>query len=71
MNLARREMALVLATLFSEYDLYREHKGLGTSWICTTRNAQEILISMSDYMEPAPANGSKGLRVVVRGPGRH
>lgn len=66
MNLARREIALVLATLFRKYNLYRGQEGLGPSLeLYNTQRARDIDPN-SDYIIPAPAKGSKGLQVLIR-----
>lgn len=66
MNLARREIALILAALFRKYNLYRGQNGLGPSLeLYDTQRARDIDPN-ADYIIPAPAKGSKGLQVVVR-----
>ncbi|RYP39080.1 hypothetical protein DL767_002343 [Monosporascus sp. MG133] len=64
MNLARKEMAIVLATLFRRYDLYSGQKGR-TLELYDTERARDIDPN-SDYVIPVPAKGSKGLRVKIR-----
>lgn len=64
MNLARKEMALVLATLFRKYDLYRGQDGL-TVELYDTQRARDIDPN-HDSIVPVPAKGSKGLRVRFR-----
>ncbi|RYP24616.1 hypothetical protein DL765_000442 [Monosporascus sp. GIB2] len=64
MNLARREMAIVLATIFRRYDLYRKQKGR-TLELYDTERARDIDAN-HDMIIPIPAKGSKGLRVIVR-----
>ncbi|AEO62912.1 uncharacterized protein THITE_2107715 [Thermothielavioides terrestris NRRL 8126] len=64
MNLARKEMALVLATLFRMYDLYRGQDG-PTVELYDTERARDIDPN-HDYIIPFPAKGSKGLRVIFR-----
>lgn len=64
MNLARKEMALVLATIFHKYKLYRGQAGPSLE-LYDTERARDIDPNF-DYIIPAPAKGSKGLRVVLR-----
>jgi len=64
MNLARKEMALVLATLFRKYDLYRGQEG-PTVELYDTQRARDIDPN-HDFIIPVPAKGSKGLRVTFR-----
>ncbi|KAI1122102.1 cytochrome P450 [Nemania abortiva] len=64
MNLARREMAVVLAALFRKYDLYRGQDG-PTLELYDTERARDIDAN-HDMIIPAPAKGSKGLRVRIR-----
>ncbi|CAI7649241.1 unnamed protein product [Penicillium glandicola] len=66
MTLARREMAIILATLFLKYDVYDGSPGQGpTLELYDTQRARDIDANM-DYIIPVPAKGSKGLRVRVR-----
>lgn len=64
MNLARKEMAIVLATLFRRFDLYRGQAGR-TLELFDTERARDIDPN-SDKIIPVPAKGSKGLRVKIR-----
>ncbi|OQE88987.1 hypothetical protein PENNAL_c0015G00095 [Penicillium nalgiovense] len=64
MTLARREMAMVLATLFTKYDLYRGQPG-PTLELYETDRSRDIDVN-ADYIIPIPTKGSKGLRVRVR-----
>lgn len=64
MNLARRELAIVIATLFSRFDLYRGQEGRTLELYDTTR--ERDIDPYSDMIIPVPAPGSKGLRVRVR-----
>jgi hypothetical protein len=64
MNLARKEMAIVLGTLFRRYDLYRGQEGR-TLELVNTERARDIDPN-SDKIIPVPAKGSLGLRVRVR-----
>jgi cytochrome P450 len=64
MNLARKEMALVLSTIFRKYDLYRGQDG-PTVELYDTERARDIDPN-HDFIIPVPAKGSKGLRVVFR-----
>jgi len=65
MALARREMALILASIFLKYDLYRGQKVGPTLELYETERARDIDAN-SDYIIPVPAKGSKGLRVKIR-----
>ncbi|KAJ8124653.1 hypothetical protein O1611_g8987 [Lasiodiplodia mahajangana] len=65
MNLARKEMAMVLAALFRKYDVYRGQAG-HTLELYDTQRARDIDPN-SDFIIPIPAPGSKGLRVRIRG----
>lgn len=64
MNLARKEMAIVLASLFRKYDLYRGQEG-PTLELYDTERARDI-DPYSDKVIPVAAPGSKGLRVRIR-----
>jgi cytochrome P450 len=64
MTLARREMAIVLASLFLKYDVYRGQKG-PTLELYDTIRARDIDANL-DYIIPLPAKGSLGLRVRIR-----
>ena len=64
MNLARREMAIVLGTMFRRYDLYRGQAGR-TLELYETERARDI-DAVSDMIIPVPAKGSQGLRIRVR-----
>jgi len=64
MTLARREMAIVLASLFLKYDVYRGQKG-PTLELYDTDRARDI-DAHSDYIIPVSAKGSLGLRVRLR-----
>ncbi|KAI8626385.1 cytochrome P450 [Xylariaceae sp. FL1651] len=65
MNLARKEMAMVLGTLFRRYDVYNGQEGR-TLELFDTQRARDI-DPHSDYVIPVPAPGSKGLQVKIRG----
>lgn len=66
MTLARREMAIILATLFLKWDVYNGKPGQGpTLELYDTERARDIDAN-GDYIIPVPAIGSKGLRVKVR-----
>ncbi|POS72201.1 cytochrome P450, partial [Diaporthe helianthi] len=66
MTLARREMAIILATLFLKWDVYNGKPGQGpTLELYDTERARDIDAN-GDYIIPIPAIGSKGLRVKVR-----
>ncbi|MCJ1437947.1 hypothetical protein MMC27_007334 [Xylographa pallens] len=64
MTLARREMAIILASLFLRYDVYQGQEG-PTLELYDTERARDIDAN-SDYIIPVPAKGSLGLRVKVR-----
>ena len=64
MTLARREMAIILASLFLRYDLYRGQEGPTLELYDTTR--ERDIDANSDYIIPVPAKGSQGLRVKIR-----
>lgn len=64
MNLARREMAIVLGTMFRRYDLYRGQAGR-TLELYETERARDI-DAVSDMIIPVPAKGSRGLQIRVR-----
>jgi hypothetical protein len=64
MNLARREMGIVLATLFRRYDVYRGQDGPTLELYDTIR--ERDIDPNSDKIIPVPAQGSKGLRVRIR-----
>lgn len=64
MTLARREMAMTLATIFLRYDVYRGQAGPTLELYDTTR-ARDIDAD-SDYIIPVPEKGSVGLRVKIR-----
>ncbi|KAI1741367.1 cytochrome P450 [Xylaria scruposa] len=65
MNLARKEMGMVLAALFTKYDVYDGQDGPGLELFDTYR-ARDIDPN-SDFVIPVPAPGSKGLQVKIRG----
>ncbi|KAF2993294.1 hypothetical protein E8E14_000910 [Neopestalotiopsis sp. 37M] len=65
MTLARREMALILATFFLKYDLYTGQKGGHTMELYKTERARDIDAN-SDFIIPVAAEGSLGLRVLFR-----
>jgi hypothetical protein len=66
MTLARREMSIILATLFLKYDVYDGQPGQGpTLELYDTQRARDIDAN-SDYIIPVPAKGSQGLRVKIR-----
>ncbi|CAJ2514334.1 Uu.00g024530.m01.CDS01 [Anthostomella pinea] len=64
MTLARREMALILATLILKYDLYTGQKG-PTMELYDTKRARDV-DAHSDYIIPVPAEGSQGVRILFR-----
>lgn len=66
MTLARREMSIILATLFLKYDVYNGQPGQGpTLELYRTERARDIDAN-ADYIIPVPARGSEGLRVKIR-----
>ncbi|KAI9714688.1 MAG: hypothetical protein M1828_001117 [Chrysothrix sp. TS-e1954] len=64
MTLARREMAMAIAVIFSRYDVYTGQKG-PTLEVYETDRTRDIDPN-SDYIIPFPAKGSKGLQIRVR-----
>ena len=64
MALAKRELALTLATLFLKYDLYRGQDG-PTMELYDTERARDI-DAHGDFIAPFPAPGSLGLQVKLR-----
>lgn len=64
MTLARREMAMILATLFLKYDIYNGQKGPTMELVDTVR--ERDIDANSDYIIPVPAKGSKGLVIRFR-----
>lgn len=64
MNVARKEMALVLATVYHKFLLHRGQAALTTE-LYNTQRARDIDPS-SDYIIPVPTQGSRGLQVVFR-----
>lgn len=64
MNLARRELAVVLATVFRRYDVYRGQPGR-TLELFDTERARDVDAN-HDMIIPVPAKGSKGVRIRVR-----
>lgn len=64
MALAKRELALTLATIFTKYDLYRGQDG-PTMELYHTERGRDI-DAHSDFISPFPAPGSLGLRVKIR-----
>ena len=64
MNLARREMSVILAAIFLRYELYQGQSG-PTLELYDTERARDIDAN-SDYIIPVPAKGSQGLRVKIR-----
>ncbi|KAI0537731.1 cytochrome P450 [Xylaria digitata] len=64
MSLARREIALTLATLVLKYDLYRGQKGPSME-LYDTERARDV-DAHSDFIIPVPAEGSQGVRIKFR-----
>ncbi|KAJ3580183.1 hypothetical protein NPX13_g385 [Xylaria arbuscula] len=65
-TLARREMAIILATIFLKWDIYDGTPGQSqTLELYDTERSRDIDAN-ADYIIPAPAASSKGLRVKVR-----
>jgi hypothetical protein len=67
MSLARRETALILASLFLKYEVYDEQKKGYTMELYKTERARDIDAN-SDFIIPVAAEGSLGLRVKFRSP---
>lgn len=66
MTLARREMAIILATVFLKWDVYNGKPGQGpTLELYDTERARDVDAN-GDFIIPVPARGSKGLRVRIR-----
>jgi hypothetical protein len=63
-DLARREIAVLLATLILKYDLYRGQKGPTLELYDTVRSRD--VDCNGEFIIPAPAKESKGMRVLVR-----
>ncbi|KAJ5811087.1 cytochrome P450 [Penicillium robsamsonii] len=64
MNLARREMGIVLATILNTYELYQGQEGRTLELYETVR--ERDIDASSEMIVPFPAKGSYGLRVRVR-----
>ncbi|KAK8135246.1 hypothetical protein PG984_003186 [Apiospora sp. TS-2023a] len=64
MNFARKELAVIIATIFRQYDLYQGQQGK-TMELYETERKRDI-DPTSDLIIPAPARGSQGLRVRIR-----
>ena len=64
MTLARREMAMTLACIFSKYDVYRGQARPSLELYHTDRKRD--VDANSDYIIPIPAKGSKGLQIKIR-----
>lgn len=64
MALARRELALTLATIFLKYDLYHGQDG-PTMELYNTDRARDIDCH-TEFIAPFPAVSSLGLQVKVR-----
>lgn len=63
-NLARREISVLLASLLRKYELYAGQEGCTLEVFDTL--AERDLDANGDFIIPAPAKGSKGLRMRVR-----
>ena len=57
-------MAIVLATIFRRYDVYRGQSG-PTLELYETERARDVDANI-DMIIPVPAKGSKGVRIRVR-----
>lgn len=55
---------MILASLFSKYDVYRGQAG-PTLELYNTERKRDIDAN-SDYIIPVPAKGSKGLQIKIR-----
>ena len=64
MTLARREMAMILASIFLKFDVYKGQPGLTLELYDTERKRD--VDADADYIIPIPTKGSKGVRVKVR-----
>ncbi|KAH7374222.1 cytochrome P450 [Cadophora sp. MPI-SDFR-AT-0126] len=64
MALARRELVMILGSLFLNYDLYNGQDGPTLELYDTLRYRD--IDPVRDYVTPKPMKGSKGLRVIVR-----
>ncbi|CAN9285974.1 unnamed protein product [Alternaria alternata] len=64
MTLARRELGVILGSIFLRYDLYSGQDGPTLELYDTMRDRD--IDPARDYVTPKPRKGSKGLRVVVR-----
>lgn len=64
MTLAKREMALVLASLIIKYDIYRGQEG-PTMELYDTERKRDV-DAHSDYIIPLPAGDSQGVRIKFR-----
>ena len=64
MTLARRELGVILGSIFLKYDLYRGQDGPTLELYDTVRDRD--IDPARDYVTPKPMKGSKGLRVIVR-----
>ncbi|RFU78085.1 cytochrome p450 [Trichoderma arundinaceum] len=64
MALARRELAITLATIFLKYDLYNGQDGPTMELYNTLR--ERDIDAHSEFIAPFPAPGSKGLQVKFR-----
>ncbi|KAI0855717.1 cytochrome P450 CYP682H1 [Xylaria cubensis] len=64
MTLAKREMALILATIVIKYDLYNGRGG-ATMELHDTERRRDV-DAHSDYIIPLPAEGSEGVRIKFR-----
>ncbi|KAI0441396.1 cytochrome P450 [Xylaria telfairii] len=67
MTLARREMAIVLATIFLKWDVHDgSEKQRGPTLELYQTERHRDIDANGDYIIPTPARGSKGLRIKVR-----
>lgn len=65
MTLARREMSIILATIFTKWDVYDGSEGQGPSLELYDTERERDIDANGDYIIPTPAVGSKGLRIRV------
>ncbi|KAF1842730.1 cytochrome P450 [Cucurbitaria berberidis CBS 394.84] len=66
-NLARREISVLLAALLVKYDVYEEGGGkMGPTLQVFDTAKERDIDTNSEYIIPAVARGSKGLRMVAR-----
>ncbi|USP82213.1 Cytochrome P450 [Curvularia clavata] len=66
-NLAKREISVLLAALLVKYDVYEEGKEkMGPTLQVFDTSKERDIDTNGEFIIPAPAKGSKGLRMVAR-----